>query len=153
MFSLKQDRENHDKSLKQAKESHEDSIRQTQENFIAQMEKIEERNRIEDFHRYRSEIYEKIEKYNNEKRYRENLNQIEIHAFVFDVTHRPYTQNKLPELNLDNIKFILSEMHIYFIHLENLHKELQKDIGDDEIIVESAGEMCEILKKTFLGKV
>lgn len=60
LITLNSNKRNLYKSLEDAEKKHEESLEEGKKQFRAQMEKIEERNKIEDFYKYLSEIKEEL---------------------------------------------------------------------------------------------
>jgi hypothetical protein len=106
--TLKTNKDNLEKSLNKSEARHEQSLIQAREQFLAQMDKIEERNRIEDFHRYIEEIIKSGE--NIPSVMPDENRRVRPNSAAAIATHYVKSRAGIPKLNVEAVEFIIKTL-------------------------------------------
>lgn len=104
LITLNSNKRNLERSLEDAEKKHRKSLEEARTQFQAQMDKIEERNKIEDFHRYMNDL----EKHNKEmeSKYRNSNDEktIEINRTSMGMIHKNLRRSEVPAVDEESIE-------------------------------------------------
>lgn len=134
LITLNASKRNLEKSLHESEKRHEESLKEAKNQFLTQMAKIEERNKVEDFHRFIKDLeennrkIEEIDKKSGEIRRLEK--EITISNYSLGIIHKDLKRTEIPKLNkntINNHLISLSHFKRLCIELDDFINGVDKD--------------------------
>lgn len=133
ILTLNENRRNLEESLDKAEQRHNESLDLARKQFITQMEKLERRNRIEDYQKY----FEQIREFQNQENRREaeagHLLKISILETGSIGLHETYSRSSIPKIDIKKVNQLLNSAVEYKESLEELFEEISKEKNSNDV--------------------